>query len=481
MKPLSASGVRFLIKHHVRACKERKRLTRCDCAWSGRYLGVDRVLATWTGKALDPHDRDAAEIVLTRFKKAIDEKTYRADETEQPASGTDETFKAFITEWTTHYAEVPKPARPTGLTSNSLPSMLGVLQRSPLGALSLADLADSPQTIERWLDAGLKRDGWKPVTRDRYYELLRSIFNRACAWRVGNKPRMTTNPMAGIPRLTPSKHERQYPDVRFDPDIEVRLLAACEILDRPRPVTRSKIDQATADTIRAAVEAGALQKDVAARHHVSPGVVCDIVNGKIWNPARRLQTTRGPEMRRRVLAAFGLGVRAGETLDIQVKHVQWSRPQQLIAADGTPFNGYEITLPALITKGGKTTGKRETVFVATVALSRELEARRFALKNNPDAYLFGTEAGRRPSGFKRQWRDLFTLAGIRFGRSIGVTWHTARHEYISRLAEDPTVADTTLQELARHADFDTTRGYITVRNGPKWAAVAGLGGAKIAP
>jgi hypothetical protein len=47
------------------------------------------------------------------------------------------------------------------------------------------------------------------------------------------------------------------------------------------------------------------------------------------------------------------------------------------------------------------------------------------------------------------WRRLFKLAGLDFGRHNGVVWHTLRHEFCSRTAEntgDLVVA----QELARH-------------------------------
>src|SRR5438034_124254 len=70
--------------------------------------------------------------------------------------------------------------------------------------------------------------------------------------------------------------------------------------------------------------------------------------------------------------------------------------------------------------------------------------------------------GRPIKNFKRMWRELFGLAGLDYGRSKGLTWHTIRHEFISRTLEntgDPAVA----QELARHKDcgrhWDTcTRG-----------------------
>lgn len=85
----------------------------------------------------------------------------------------------------------------------------------------------------------------------------------------------------------------------------------------------------------------------------------------------------------------------------------------------------------------------------------EMRRRRFQLQRDPDAYVFGTEDGRRVRGFRRTWRELFQLAGMRFGRSKGLTWHTIRHEFVSRAIEtigDPVVT----QKLARHKEGRTT-------------------------
>ena len=60
------------------------------------------------------------------------------------------------------------------------------------------------------------------------------------------------------------------------------------------------------------------------------------------------------------------------------------------------------------------------------------------------------------------WRELFELAGLKWGRDKGLVWHTVRHEFCSRTAEntgDPVVA----QELARHKDLRTTQGYLHPR------------------
>jgi integrase len=113
-------------------------------------------------------------------------------------------------------------------------------------------------------------------------------------------------------------------------------------------------------------------------------------------------------------------------------------------------------------KGEKTTGEKEFVYVGTERLKEALQEPRFALKHDPDAYVFGTEDGRRQKDFRRMWRELFKLAGLKWGRDKGLVWHTLRHEFCSRTAEntgDPVVA----QELARHKDLRTTQGYLHPR------------------
>jgi hypothetical protein len=74
--------------------------------------------------------------------------------------------------------------------------------------------------------------------------------------------------------------------------------------------------------------------------------------------------------------------------------------------------------------------------------------------------VFGTASGFRQEVFK--WHRLFKLAGLNLGRDKGVLWHSLRHEFCSRTAEntgDPVVA----QELARHNDLRTTQGYLHAR------------------
>jgi hypothetical protein len=48
-----------------------------------------------------------------------------------------------------------------------------------------------------------------------------------------------------------------------------------------------------------------------------------------------------------------------------------------------------------------------------------LDQRRLQLKNDPEAYLFGTDAGYRQVDFDRMWHAVFELAEIPYGRDLG--------------------------------------------------------------
>lgn len=87
--------------------------------------------------------------------------------------------------------------------------------------------------------------------------------------------------------------------------------------------------------------------------------------------------------------------------------------------------------------------------------------------------MFGMEDGRPIKSFKKAWRELFKLAGLDYGRTKGLTWHTIRHEFVSRNIEntgDPVVTQT----LARHKDGRTTQGYMHARQSRLLAAAVRL-------
>jgi len=427
-----------------------RRRRRLDMGRLG-YRRIYESLSRWSGTDVDPHQTKPAQHVFTRLKAAIDARTY-SREGERSSLGSGHRFADFVTEWKTHYKEE------YNLTSNSLDSMLNVLT-AQFGTCTLEYLSSASTEIERWLNSAAKERHWTDNTWLRYYELLNALFGRARRWTANNAPRMRVNPMEAIMRRVGSK--RRF-STRLEEEIEDKLLQACAQLNRPqhRPNTRlltwEKVEQ-----IRGAVAAGESQKSVAARFGISSGLCSQIIKGDIWNPDRYTIGTKGDEMRLRVLAAFRTGLRRGEMLDVQLKHVQF-RPV-MITVDGQEYKVLTIELPPKITKGGKSTGEIEYVYAADQELKDALTARRFELSSNPDAYVFGTKAGKKVNGFRRMWHELFTLAGLEFGRANGIVWHTIRHEFVSRALEqadgDPVVA----QEMARHKDLRTTTGYLHAR------------------
>jgi integrase len=442
-----ASGIKFLIKRHNRTCLNDGDPARCDCAWKGKYNGFEVVLAVWANQSVDPRTKKHAGVVLARFIAAVDDGSFSPDG-EQRSLGSEQRLSDFITEWKTHHAEKFK------LRSTSRDPMLGVLSKG-LGRCSLQYLAAHPRRIDRWLVTAQKQRRWSTNTWCRYHELLHTLFARAIEWK-----RLSVNPMASVEKLVGSKKKF---GVRIEEDVEDRLFAACDLLNRPQhQPNRSSLTQAKADAIRERAAAGETQVALAREFSVSAATICQVVKGDVWNPDRVRVGTKGTEMRRRLIAAFDGGLRAGEMLEVQLKHVE-KRPLVVVDPDGTRREVLRIALPAEITKGGATTGEIEYVYAATDRFKQVLTERRFALKD-PEAYVFGTEDGRRQQGFRRMWRELFRLAGLTgFGRRQGLVWHTTRHEFISRHAEntgDPVLT----QELARHRNLETTQGYFHARS-----------------
>jgi len=411
----ATSGTKGLIKRHHGKCKGRTQPTSCDCEWSGKYKHEEVVLSKWANSKIDPRTKAAAVKVLSRFFTAVDDKTFDPAG-ERPAAGTKDTLSAFITEYQTHYVEEH------GLTANSLAAMLAVLSEGKLGGHTLEYLADNSQEIERWLNATGKTREWSDKTWNEYRGLLSRVLKQATKWKVGGKPRLAHNPVAEI-ELRVAEQPEHFKQRHLVEDVEDRLFAVVDQLTRPGN----------------------------------------------WKTAHA-----GTEMRRRLVAAFDGGLRAGEMQRIQLHHVNW-RTVLLPQAEGTPIEAYVITLPPAITKGGKSTGKPEEVYAVTSRFRQVLEARRFQLKNHTAKrqFIFGAEDGREIVSFKKMWHALFDRAGIAYGRSIGVMWHTIRHEFISRLAEltkDPVL----VQKLARHKQLETTQGYFHTRRDRELAALAGM-------
>ena len=186
---------------------------------------------------------------------------------------------------------------------------------------------------------------------------------------------------------------------------------------------------------------------------MSRGVVSNIVNGVIWNPLRE-RASVGREMTRRLIGALDLGVRSGEMLLIQVKHVD---------ADNRM-----IRLPAAITKAGTD----QVVYAGTDRIRAVLDERR---KLGAEAFVFGRDDGRYVASFGKSWRKLFRLAGLDVGRA-GYVWHDLRHEYGSAIIEQGATIQEA-KELMRHADIRTTERYLKARDA-RLHELAGRIGAK---
>ena len=122
-----------------------------------------------------------------------------------------------------------------------------------------------------------------------------------------------------------------------------------------------------------------------------------------WKVATRKDSSKpnqklrraGREMYRRLCAAFDTGLRAGEMLSVQVKHVDYAN--------------WKIKLPWMNAKGGKMTGQDEAVSghdrPAFGACWRNVAS------SDRSVYVFGTDEGRKVEKFTSTWRTLFRAAG----------------------------------------------------------------------
>ena len=490
MPPRSPSGTRGLMKRHVSGCSNRGTPSRCDCAWRGRYQNREIGLAVWSGTTVDPRQIGPARVVFARLVAAIDGKYFDPTGEVLPL-GTDQRFHTLVDEYITAHVETAG-LDGTPLTGTGLKSALHIIQTEKaagicLGALTLEAMVATPDRIKTWLDARKQDRNWKPKTWVYYYGVLYAICEWATLRKTHNVPRMMRNPLKDFAKLKLSKYERIG---RVHEDLEDRLFAACQDLNAPLhlPNGRAKLDQAKADEIRRQVATGARQKDIAAAFGVSPAVVCDIVSGRIWNLNKYKPSTKGDEMERRLIGSIDGGMRAGELMEAQLKHVDYRNPYKTETELG---KGYVITLPPDKCKGGKTTGQSENIYAGSPRFVAMLDARRAQLIANSerqrlrfktkqinvgDAYLFGDEQGRKLKGFKRQYRKLFDAAGlvygVDYGRDLGLVWHTTRHEYCSRIAEQSNGNATTIQEAGRFKDLKTAQIYIHVRNEQVQAASA---------
>jgi len=407
--------------------------------------------------------------VLARLVVAVDTGTYRR-EGEQASIASDETLGQFIAIFKRDWVERRK------LSQQSLAAMLSVVDKG-LGGYTLKHLAgdDGPPLIEAWLNKQQDERGWSAATWNHYRSLLYRLFARARKW----KHVRTSNPVDFIDSMVV---ERDAPNaIRIEEDAEERLLAACDRLDEVQVRrNRCKLTWAQVEDIRRRVAAGESQRAVASALGTSPATVSQVVNGKTWNAERAAQYTKGREMRRRVIAAFDLGLRRTEMCNVTLSMVDFTPAQ--VEVDGASFEVLPVKLPSGTTKGGKRTGLPEFVYAGTDRVKQILLERRQALGGNPPErqFVFGREDGRREASFDRSAERLFELAGLDWDRNEGVVWHTLRHEFVSRTLEqsgDPVIA----QAMARHKDGKTTQGYLHARPRRLLEAAVRLGRPQTAP
>jgi integrase len=456
MPKRARSGIRNLYKKHNADCRTRDPL-KCDCPWYGKYKRINVNLARWSGQYVDPRRRQHAVVVLNRLRASIDEHFFRP-EGDYEVLGGRQTLRSFIVEWREHYCKVHD------LDFASIDPMLRLIDRD-FGSYTLEYLQNASLQIKRWLNEIGRQRRWADNTWNRYYQMFNSLFVRAIKWKNGNVVRMQHNPMAAIERRVGCKRRFR---VRVEENVEDRLFAACDRLDEVKAPPFAVLDWDRAAQIRARAAAGEPQLAIAAAFGLSKSLCCAVIRGSGWNEARRHPYRKGKLMRLRLMMAFDTGARREETLRIQLKHIEFD--PITVTIDGEPRDVLVIEVQS---KGEKFTGEKERVYVGTQRLITALRERRDELQNNRDAYVFGTASGFRQQDFHNVWHRLFKLAGLDFGRHNGLVWHTLRHEFCSRTAEntgDPVVA----QELARHKDLRTTQGYLHARRARVLAGAVSL-------
>ena len=311
-----------------------------------------------------------------------------------------------------------------------------------------------------------KERSWTDNNWNRDAELLNSLFNRAIKWK-----RLKVNPVVSIDKKVGAKKKFE---VRMEEGIEDRLIAACEELNRPQHKPHSKLlTWEKVEELRNRVAAGESQKAVAGAFGISTGLCCQIVKGDIWNPAKYRTGTKGDEMKRRIYARVRSRPTCQRITELAIESTSTS------SRSGSSWTAkrasvFVVALPPQITKGGKSTGEIEYVYVGTERLKRELTARRFTLKDNPRRMCLGQRMDVQSRASRRCGAELFKLAKLDFGRKKGLVWHTTRHEFVSRHAEntgDPVLT----QQLARHSGICArSRVHSTCVNRGYWKAAVRL-------
>ena len=148
-----------------------------------------------------------------------------------------------------------------------------------------------------------------------------------------------------------------------------------------------------------------------------------------------------PLMTARIIVALDTGMRRGEMLLLQNKHVLWK--EELIRIVGANAKSR----------------KERRIPIATFRLRSALEQRAFL---GPQAFVFGNECGEKQVDFRDAWMRILKAAEITDkakGLDGDLRWHDLRHECGSRLA-DRGVPLHEVQHLLGHASLVTTQRYL---------------------
>jgi hypothetical protein len=218
-------------------------------------------------------------------------------------------------------------------------------------------------------------DGVEQVITLAWRAQLSTLFNRASRWKANGVSRMAQNPMPAIERRVGTKKTFR---VRIEETAEDKLFAACEKLNRPQHKPHRKLlTWPKVEEIRKRVAHGETQSKVASEFRISTGLCCQIIKREIWNPEKYKVGTKGDMMRLRLMAAFDAGVRREEMMLIQLKHINFKPVSVTVEGERK-----QVIVVEVQSKGEKTTGEKEFVYIGTDRLKKALQKRRFALRND---------------------------------------------------------------------------------------------------